>query len=106
MVVDPAGQPASTRWRVLGRADGLSWLELRPPTGRTHQLRAHCAPLGCPILGDARYCGGGEGVAMHLLARAVALPLEPQVAVTAPPPEHMRAALAACGWAAAEAVVG
>ncbi len=78
-----------TSWRVLGRADGLSWLELRPRTGRTHQIRVHCAHLGCPILGDARY-GGGEGVAMHLLARAVALPLEPPVAATAPPPEHMR----------------
>ena len=98
MVVDPAaGQPAWTSWRVLGRADGLSWLELRPRTGRTHQIRVHCAHLGCPILGDARY-GGGEGVAMHLLARAVALPLEPTVAAMAPPPEHMRAALSACGW--------
>jgi tRNA pseudouridine32 synthase / 23S rRNA pseudouridine746 synthase len=97
MVVDPAGQPALTTWRVLGRAGGLSWLELRPRTGRTHQLRVHCAHLGCPILGDARY-GGGDGGAMHLLARAVALPLEPPLAATAPPPGHMRAALAMCGW--------
>lgn len=96
MVVDRAGQAALTRWRVLGEADGLSWLELRPRTGRTHQIRVHCAHLGCPILGDARY-GGGEG-AMHLLARAIALPLEAPVAATAPPPGHMRAALAACGW--------
>ena len=97
MVVDPAaGQPALTAWRVLGGEGGLSWLELRPRTGRTHQIRAHCAHLGCPIEGDARY-GGGEG-AMHLLARAIALPLEPPVAVTAPPPGHMRAALEACGW--------
>jgi tRNA pseudouridine32 synthase / 23S rRNA pseudouridine746 synthase len=100
MVVDPAGRPASTNWRVLGRADGLCWLELRPRTGRTHQIRVHCAHLGCPVLGDARYGGGEEGVAMHLLARAVALPLEPPVVATAPPPEHMRAALSACGWAA------
>jgi hypothetical protein len=35
---------------------------------------------------------------MHLLARAIVLPLEPPVAETAPPPEHMRAALSACGW--------
>jgi hypothetical protein len=35
---------------------------------------------------------------MHLLARSVALPLEPPVAATAPPPDHMRAALSACGW--------
>lgn len=96
MVVDPAGQPASTAWRVLGEAEGLCWLELRPRTGRTHQIRVHCAHLGCPILGDARY-GGGEG-AMHLLARAVALPLESPVAAAAAPPAHMRAALAVCGW--------
>ena len=100
MVVDPAGQAALTEWRVLGEADGLTWLELRPRTGRTHQIRVHCAHLGCPILGDARY-GGGEGAAMHLLARSVAIPLEPPVGATAPPPEHMRAALSACGWGAA-----
>jgi 23S rRNA-/tRNA-specific pseudouridylate synthase len=100
MVVDPAGQPALTAWRVLGQADGqgeiFSWLELRPRTGRTHQLRVHCAHLGCPILGDARY-GGGEGP-LHLLARSLSLPLDPPVTATAPPPPHMRAALAACGW--------
>ncbi|WP_431267945.1 pseudouridine synthase [Dankookia sp. P2] len=97
MAVDPAGQPARTAWRVLGQAEGLTWLELRPRTGRTHQLRVHCAHLGCPILGDARY-GGGEG-RLHLLARAIALPLEPPRSAVAPPPPHMRAALAACGWA-------
>jgi len=96
MVVDAAGQPARTAWRVLGTAEGLSWLELRPRTGRTHQLRVHCAHLGCPILGDPRY-GGGAGT-LHLLARAIALPLDPPLAATAPPPPHMRAALLACGW--------
>jgi RluA family pseudouridine synthase len=98
MVVDPKGQPAVTEWRVLGRGNGLAWLELRPRTGRTHQIRVHCAHLGQPILGDARY-GGGSG-ALHLLARAIALPLEPPVLATAPVPQHMRAALAACGWVA------
>ena len=99
MVVDPAGQPAVTRWRVLGTAPGFSWLKLTPRTGRTHQLRVHCAHLGCPILGDARY-GGGDAP-LHLLARAIALPLDPPVAATAPVPAHMRAALAACGCAEA-----
>ena len=96
MAVDPAGQPARTAWRVMGRGPGLAWLELAPRTGRTHQIRVHCAHLGCPILGDGRY-GGGEG-AMHLLARAIALPLEPPVAATAPVPGHMRRAMEACGW--------
>jgi 23S rRNA-/tRNA-specific pseudouridylate synthase len=97
MVVDPEGQAALTAWRVLGEAGGLAWLELRPRTGRTHQLRVHCAHLGCPILGDARY-GGGDAAMLHLLARAIALPLSPPVAATAPVPPHMRAALTACGW--------
>jgi RluA family pseudouridine synthase len=96
MVVDAAGQPALTAWQVLGRGDGMAWLALTPRTGRTHQLRVHCAHLGCPILGDARY-GGGAGP-MHLLARALRLPLDPPVAAEAPVPAAMAPALAACGW--------
>jgi RluA family pseudouridine synthase len=95
MTVHPSGDPARTFWRVLGRAPGLTWVELRPETGRTHQLRVHCARLGAPILGDALYGGGSGG--LHLLARAVALPLDPPLSVTAPVPEHMRAAITACG---------
>ena len=99
MVVDPAGKTAVTEWRVLGRADELTWLELSPRTGRTHQVRVHCAILGCPVLGDAIY-GGGDG-RLHLLARGIALDLEPPVAAVAPVPEHMRAALLRCGCDAA-----
>lgn len=94
IIVDPAGQPARTAWRVLGRGEGIAWLELRPRTGRTHQVRVHCAQLGCPVLGDSRY-GGGEG-RLHLLARSLRLPLEPPVEATAPPPAHMLAALRRC----------
>ncbi len=97
MQVDPKGQHALTGWRVLGRGEGMAWLELRPRTGRTHQLRVHCAHLGWPILGDARY-GGGAECPLHLLARAIALPLAPPLSVTAPVPRHMRTALLACGW--------
>lgn len=96
IVVDPRGQAAVTNWRVMGRAEGLTWLELRPRTGRTHQIRVHCTELGCPILGDARY-GGGDGP-MHLLARAIRLPLAPPVEAVAEPPDAMRRAFAACGW--------
>ncbi len=92
MVVDAKGQAARTLWRMLGRAEGLSWVEFRPLTGRTHQLRAHARHLGHPILGDGRY-GGGAG-AMRLLARRIQLP---GIDVTAPVPGHMRAEIARCG---------
>lgn len=95
MVVRADGQPARTLWRVMGRAPGLTAVELSPRTGRTHQLRVHMAHLGAPILGDARY-GGGEG-ALHLLARRLVLPLEPVRRAEASVPAHMQAALARCG---------
>ncbi len=96
MVIDPAGQPARTAWRVLGQAGALSWLELHPATGRTHQVRVHCAALGCPVLHDPVY-GSGAG-RLHLLARAIALPLTPPLQATAPPPPHMQEALRTLGW--------
>ncbi|MBR0654248.1 RluA family pseudouridine synthase [Plastoroseomonas arctica] len=97
MVVDPKGQPALTRWRVLGRGDGLAWLELAPETGRTHQLRVHCAARGWPILGDAMYGAAAEG-GLHLLARRLAFTLGVRVAVEASVPVAMQAALRRCGW--------
>ena len=96
MVIDPAGQSAVSDWRVLGRGQGLTWLAVRPKTGRTHQVRVHCASLGTPVLGDSRY-GGGDG-RLHLLAREIHLPLDPGVDATAEPPPHMLAALRACGF--------
>jgi 23S rRNA pseudouridine1911/1915/1917 synthase len=55
MRVDPAGQPARTRWRVRERFGRHALLELQPLTGRTHQLRVHLAHLGHPILCDHLY---------------------------------------------------
>ncbi len=49
------GQSARTDWRRLASADGLSLLELRLFTGRTHQIRVHCAAMGWPLLGDRLY---------------------------------------------------
>ncbi|GAB5470777.1 MAG: RNA pseudouridine synthase [Rhodospirillales bacterium] len=102
MAVAPQGQSAVTHYRVLGRADGASWLELRPRSGRTHQLRVHLAALGCPILGDPLYGGGrSPDSRLHLHARALTLPLhhdaEP-VSVTAPLPAALQAGMALCGW--------
>ena len=54
------GKPSVTEFRVLERNGKLCKLELRPVTGRTHQLRVHCAYMGWPILGDPQY--GGEDV--------------------------------------------
>lgn len=97
MAVDAAGKNAITDWTVRGRAEGVAWLELRPRTGRTHQIRAHCAAvIGCPVLGDPVY--GDDGEKLHLLARSLDLALEPPVSATAPPPAHMREALGRCGW--------
>ena len=53
--VGPEGKPSVTEFRVLARGVKLCKLELRPVTGRTHQLRVHCAHMGWPILGDPQY---------------------------------------------------
>ena len=53
--VHPEGKPCITEFRVLERQEGCTKLQLRPVTGRTHQLRVHCAHWGHPILGDPQY---------------------------------------------------
>ena len=60
--VRPDGKPSLTRYRVLERREESCLLELEPVTGRTHQLRLHCAHMGFPILGDPQY-GSPESVA-------------------------------------------
>jgi 23S rRNA pseudouridine955/2504/2580 synthase len=70
------GLPARTRYRLVDRAGNrAAWVELQPLTGRTHQLRAHMAAIGHPIVGDAKYGGpdafltGGISRKLHLHAR-------------------------------------
>jgi RluA family pseudouridine synthase len=49
------GRPARTEWRLLAAGEGVSLVEARPRTGRTHQLRLHLREIGCPVVGDDRY---------------------------------------------------
>ena len=58
--VRPDGKESITEYRVLERLDGVTKLALKPVTGRTHQLRVHCAYMGFPILGDPQYGYGAE----------------------------------------------
>jgi tRNA pseudouridine32 synthase/23S rRNA pseudouridine746 synthase len=125
MKADPHGLPSVTTWKVMGRSfnpspagtppgaigatlpfqgrDHLTWLALEPVTGRTHQLRVHCAEMGFPIVGDSIYGSAPRtgGPTLHLHAREVVVPIsknKPPVKITAPVPAHMRALLAKCGW--------
>ncbi|MBP7336837.1 RluA family pseudouridine synthase [Niveispirillum sp.] len=104
VVVDVTGKPALSRWQCRGRAGGLALLELYPRTGRMHQLRAHCAYMAMPILGDPIY--GADRPApcpLHLLARSIRFPnidgSGSEIMAVAPPPPHMAATLTATGLA-------
>ncbi len=110
---DPSGQPAVTTWKVMGRtrfpstggdeSHDLTWLALEPLTGRTHQLRVHCAAMGWPIVGDSVYGGASrtDTPGLNLHAREIVVPLyknRAPIRVSAPVPSHMQQLLRACGW--------
>ena len=101
---DKEAQKAITDYRVLDRAGKRFCLvELKPHTGRMHQLRAHCLALGTPILGDAVYGGiFSEHFAqqLHLHARrlVIAHPEGGLLSIEAPLPKHMRDGLAYLGF--------
>lgn len=104
MRVCPHGEPDSdhavSHYRVIDtRGQILSWLEMEPYTGRTHQLRVHAAYIGHPIIGDPKYfyadqnweLPGGIQNRLHLHARRIRIP-NPSggiLDVTAPLPPHM-----------------
>ena len=105
---DPNVRRAETSYIVaetLGRR--LSAVALMPLTGRKHQLRAHMAAIGCPIIGDNRYAlrnpalpqGFPAGLQLH--AHSITLPHPADhkpLAIEAPAPERMLKALICCGW--------
>lgn len=105
------GQPAKTRYRVVDTAGKrAAWLELEPLTGRTHQLRVHCAAMGHPIIGDGKYGGqdafltGTISRKMHLHARRLVIdaPKDAQgkteIDATAELPEHFAASMEQLGF--------
>ena len=101
------GAPAKTKYRVVETAaKTASWLELQPMTGRTHQLRVHCAAMGHPIVGDGKYGGkeafltGSISRKMHLHARRLIIdsPDGGKLDVSAELPEHFAASLAQLGF--------
>ncbi len=69
--------PSLTKWKVLGRGNGMTWLALEPITGRTHQLRVHCQAMGWSIVGDNIYGSASRngGETLHLHAREIVIPL-------------------------------
>jgi len=105
-------QSAVTHYAVVDRAgQAASFVSLKPVTGRQHQLRAHMAILGHPILGDEKYHGDrdlppGIESKLHLHARRISFPHpsgEGVVDVTAPLPPHMARTIATFGFEARDA---
>ncbi|MBX9661863.1 RNA pseudouridine synthase [Novosphingobium sp.] len=94
MIPARAGKPAVTHWRVVTRKEGMTLVEFRPETGRTHQIRIHAlAGLGAALLGDPVY-GSGEGARRTMLhAAALTVPREGKapIAATAPLPADFAA---------------
>ena len=103
--VDPRGEPARTRLRVLRRLGGAALIAAFPETGRSHQIRVHLAALGLPLAGDARY-GGPRALTrpdgrrlevsrplLHALALRLRHPEGHELSLHAPVPEDLTGAV-------------
>jgi 23S rRNA pseudouridine1911/1915/1917 synthase len=109
MAAVPGGRPAQTTYRVLAESPTHSWVEVRPRTGRTHQIRVHLAAIGHPVIGDTVYGRKDRAIgrtALHAWRLAFDHPgTGGRVRFEAPLPEDLRAALGARGilWRTQEA---
>ncbi len=105
---EPGAEHAVTHYALADQAgQKVAWLVMQPITGRTHQLRAHAAHIGHPILGDPKYFNienwqppGGIQNRLHLLARRIVIPHPAggTLDVTAPLPPHMQQSFAVLGF--------
>lgn len=87
--VGSQGKPSVTEYRVVKEAGTVSMLELKPKTGRTHQLRVHLASVGHPIVGDVLYGGqAGERLFLHALSLEITLPNRERKIFTAVLPDE------------------
>jgi 23S rRNA-/tRNA-specific pseudouridylate synthase len=90
--IDPSGRPALTRYQTLEARGDASLLQLQPVTGRTHQIRAHSAHAGHPILGDKTYRGPlcAKRALLHAWRISFPLPSGGEQTVESPLPEDMK----------------
>lgn len=85
------GKAAITRYRVLDQTEHYSLVELRPETGRTHQLRVHMAHIGHPIIGDTLYKGKpAERLYLHAASLELTLPSRERQVFEAPLPDSFK----------------
>ena len=100
---EEGAQSAVTTYRTLKTKDGVSFIEAKPKTGRTHQIRVHLASIGAPIIGDPLYgdlSADDRAPPIMLHARRVVIPISKNkgpIVVEAPPPAAMTDLLAHVG---------
>ncbi len=87
--VGPNGKPAVTEYHVVQESDQYSMLELKPLTGRTHQLRVHLKQLGHPIIGDTLYEGQpSDRLYLHAKSLEISLPNNTREVFSSPLPNE------------------